>query len=87
MKTYYEKLEEMSHSDLVAECRRLDHKNYCDEQAYDQLMYDYKFVINNAHQAYTILRDIFVYAESHPEFFTHDLYSRLEKYFSNTEPF
>jgi hypothetical protein len=87
MKSYYERLEEMSHSDLVEECRRLDHRTYCDGEAYDQLMYDYHFVVKQSHESYALLRDIFVYADKHPEMFTHDLYSRLNKYFSNAEPF
>ena len=87
MSNYYERLENMSHSDLIAECKRLDHMAYRDGEAYDQLMYDNHFLVKQSHDAYVLLRDVWLYAQQHPEFFTHDLFSKLEKQFNSKEPF
>lgn len=85
--TYYERLEQMSNSELVMECRKLDHELEFSERAYQQLHDEYVLVGENYREGYRLLCLIWTYAEQHPEHFTHDLYAKLSNHFNATEPF
>lgn len=85
--TYYERLEQMSNSELVMECRKLDHELYAGDRAYEQLHDDYMFVMRTSREGLDLLHQVWLYAEQYPEHFTHDLYSKLSNRFNSKEPF
>ena len=83
----HEQLERMSHSELVMECRRLDDMSRYDNQAYDQLLDEYRTMVTMMADRWRLLRMLWDYAQEYPERFTHEIYSALRNSFISKEPF